>query len=45
MAATKGFEAVTGTITYESGKRKPTKSVTIIQVQDGVYSFVKEVTP
>lgn len=45
LAETQGFEAVTGTITYEEGERKPTKSVTIIQVQDGEYSFVKEVTP
>lgn len=45
LAQTQGFDAVTGTITYPEGERKPTKSVTIIQVQDGEYSFVKEFTP
>jgi branched-chain amino acid transport system substrate-binding protein len=45
LAATEGFEAVTGVITYAEGQRKPSKSVTIIQVQDGVYSFATEVQP
>jgi branched-chain amino acid transport system substrate-binding protein len=45
LAETQGFQGVTGVISYEPGQRKPSKSVTIIQVQDGVYSFVKEVTP
>ena len=45
LAETKDFAAVTGTITYEGDSRKPTKSVTIIKVQDGVSSFVSEVTP
>lgn len=45
LAQTQGFEAVTGTITYPEGERKPTKSVTIIQVHDGVYSFAAEITP
>ncbi len=45
LAATQGFQAVSGTITYAPGQRKPDKSVTIIQVQDGVYTFVKEVKP
>jgi branched-chain amino acid transport system substrate-binding protein len=45
LAATQGFQAVTGVITYQEGQRKPAKSVTIIRVQDGKYSFVKEVTP
>lgn len=45
LAATQNFAGVTGTITYEEGQRKPSKSVTIIQVQDGEYSFVEEVTP
>ena len=42
LAKTKGFEGVTGTIGYEEGKRKPNKTVTIIQVQDGKYSFAAE---
>ena len=45
LATTEGFEAVTGTITYPEGQRKPAKSVTIIQVQDGQYSFAAEVAP
>ncbi|MDW8070287.1 MAG: ABC transporter substrate-binding protein [Anaerolineae bacterium] len=45
LAETKDFQGVTGVISYEPGKRVPKKSVTIIKVQDGVYSFVKEFTP
>lgn len=42
---TSGFEAVTGTITYEDGKRVPKKSVSILKVVDGKFAFMKEVTP
>ena len=45
LAATKGFSAITGEITYKEGQRKPDKSVSIIKVQDGKYSFVKEIKP
>ncbi|MGQ9502900.1 MAG: ABC transporter substrate-binding protein, partial [Anaerolineae bacterium] len=45
LAETKDFQGVTGVISYEPGKRVPSKSVTIIRVQDGVYSFVKEIVP
>lgn len=45
LAETSDFAAVTGTITYEGESRKPTKTVTIIEVQDGKSSFVTEVTP
>jgi branched-chain amino acid transport system substrate-binding protein len=45
LAETRNFQGVTGAITYEGGKRVPEKSVTIIQVQDAAYSFVKEVVP
>lgn len=45
LAATQGFNAVTGQITYKDGQRKPDKPVTIIKVQDGKYSFVKEIKP
>lgn len=45
LAETSELAVVTGTITYEGGSRKPTKTVTIIEVQDGVYSFLAEVTP
>lgn len=45
LAGTQDFQAVTGTITYPEGQRKPAKSVTIIQVQNGEYSFAAEITP
>jgi branched-chain amino acid transport system substrate-binding protein len=45
LAQPQGFEATTGAITYPESQRKPAKSVAIIQVQDGVYSFAAEVTP
>ena len=45
LATTKDFKGVTGVISYEPGKRVPNKSVTIIKVQDGVYSFETEITP
>jgi branched-chain amino acid transport system substrate-binding protein len=45
LAATKGFNAITGQITYMEGQRKPDKTVSIIKVQDGKYSFVKEIKP
>jgi len=45
LAQTSGFDAVTGTISYENGKRVPTKSVAILKVVDGQFSFVKEITP
>lgn len=45
LAATRGFEGVTGTITYEKGSRVPKKSVTIIRVARGQLAFAAEVTP
>ncbi len=45
IAATKGFEGVTGTINYPPGKRVPQKSVTIIQVKKGKLVFLNEVMP
>jgi branched-chain amino acid transport system substrate-binding protein len=45
LAVTKDFKGVTGVIGYEPGKRVPNKSVTIIKVQDAVYSFFKEIVP
>jgi branched-chain amino acid transport system substrate-binding protein len=45
LGGTEGYQAVTGTISYPEGQRKPSKAVTIIQVQDGVYSFAAELTP
>jgi len=45
LAATQGYEGVTGTISYPEGKRSPVKTVTIVQVQDGVYSYAGEALP
>ncbi len=44
LAATKGFKAVTGEISFETG-RVPEKSVTIIRVQDGKFEFADQLTP
>lgn len=45
LAATSGFEGVTGTVTYLPGVRVPQKSVTIIAIKNGVYTLGAEVTP
>jgi branched-chain amino acid transport system substrate-binding protein len=45
LAATSNLETVTGKISYKSGSRVPTKSVTIIEAKDGKFIFVKEVLP
>lgn len=45
LAATRGFKGVTGTISYESGRRVPKKSVTVIKVTRGKLSFAGEMTP
>lgn len=45
LGQTSGFKAVTGTITYADGKRVPQKSVSILKVVDGKFTFIKEVTP
>jgi branched-chain amino acid transport system substrate-binding protein len=45
LAATNGFSGVTGTITYTEGSRVPNKSVTVIKVEGGQFTFTKEVTP
>ncbi len=45
LAATKGFEGVTGTIGYSGGSRVPKKGVTIIRVAGGRLQFAAEVTP
>ncbi|WP_256761011.1 ABC transporter substrate-binding protein [Cohnella sp. WQ 127256] len=41
---TKGFKAVTGEISYETS-RVPSKSVTIIKVNEGKFEFADNVTP
>ncbi len=45
LAATDGFNGVTGTIAYTDGSRVPNKSVTVIKVEGGAFTFAKEVTP
>jgi branched-chain amino acid transport system substrate-binding protein len=45
LAATTGFQGVTGTITYQPGQRIPQKSVTIIAIKDGKYTLAAEVVP
>jgi branched-chain amino acid transport system substrate-binding protein len=45
LTATDGFNGVTGTIAYADGSRVPNKSVTVIKVEGGAFTFAKEVTP
>ena len=45
LNTTTGFEGVTGKISYSGGSRVPHKSVTVLTVKAGVFSFVKEVLP
>lgn len=45
LEQTKGFRAVTGTITYEGGRHVPKKSVTVIKVTKGVFQFASDTTP
>ena len=45
LAATQGFEGVTGTISYEPGSRIPSKSVALIEVVDGKNNLLEIVVP
>lgn len=45
LATTRGFEMVTGTISYPPGRRIPKKPVTIIRIQDGRSAFYRSVVP
>ena len=45
LAATRGFRIVTGTISYDAGRRTPRKPVTIIRVQNGRAAFYRTVVP
>jgi branched-chain amino acid transport system substrate-binding protein len=45
LAATKDFQGVTGTISYEEGSHIPSKSVALIQVTDGKNELLKIVVP
>lgn len=41
LAATTGFQGVTGTISYDPGVRIPNKSVALIQVEGGVFTLLE----
>ncbi|MGQ9472716.1 MAG: ABC transporter substrate-binding protein [Candidatus Caldatribacteriaceae bacterium] len=41
----KGFEGVSGTISYEAGSQVPNKSVAVIEVKGGKFVTVKQVAP
>jgi branched-chain amino acid transport system substrate-binding protein len=45
LAATEGYEGVTGTIAYPGGSQVPSKPVAIMHVEDGKVSFETTVTP
>jgi len=45
IAATKGLNGVTGTISYLNGSHVPNKSVTINEIVDRKFVFRKEITP
>ena len=45
LAATKGFQGVTGTITYGKDNRVPKKAVTLVRMADERIRFVKEFPP
>ncbi len=45
LAQIKGFEGVSGTISYEAGNQVPNKSVAVIEVKNGKFVTIKQVTP
>lgn len=45
LAATEGFEGITGVVTYEEGSRVPSKGCALIEVKDGVFTLLENVTP
>ncbi|MEI6308362.1 MAG: ABC transporter substrate-binding protein [bacterium] len=45
LQATQGLEGVTGTISYPSGSRIPSKSVTLLRVLAGQFTWAWEITP
>ena len=45
LASTQNYKGVTGTISYEKGSRIPKKSVTILEVREGIQKFVTEWMP
>ncbi len=45
LAATKGFEGVTGSVTYQPGQRIPQKTVTLVAIKNGAYTLGAQVVP
>jgi branched-chain amino acid transport system substrate-binding protein len=45
LAQIKDFQGVSGTISYEAGSQVPNKSVAVIEVKDGKFVTVKQITP
>lgn len=45
LSETKGFQGITGTITYPPGKRVPQKTVTIIGIKNEKYTLAAKVIP
>jgi branched-chain amino acid transport system substrate-binding protein len=45
LAATSGFEGITGTVTYEAGSRVPNKGCALIEVREGRFELIENVTP
>ncbi|NSW75860.1 MAG: ABC transporter substrate-binding protein [Candidatus Atribacteria bacterium] len=45
LAQIKGFEGVSGTISYEAGSQVPNKSVAVIEVKGGKFTTVKQIAP
>jgi branched-chain amino acid transport system substrate-binding protein len=45
LAATKGFDGVTGAVTYQPGQRIPQKTVTIVAIKNGAYTLGAQVVP
>jgi branched-chain amino acid transport system substrate-binding protein len=45
LAATKGFDGVTGSVTYQPGQRIPQKTVTIVAIKNGKYTLGAQVVP
>jgi len=45
LAAIKRFKGLTGTISYRTDERIPTKSVSVLRIENGRRKFVREVLP
>jgi branched-chain amino acid transport system substrate-binding protein len=45
LQATKDWEGVTGSISYEQGSRVPTKGVTIVSVVNGTFTYAGTIVP